>query len=302
MTGTCGPQVHRPVLAEEIVGLLVTDPDGIYIDGTVGGGGHAETILRRLASMGGKGRLIGMDRDSQILDLARRRLEGFGALFLHGTFENLDRALDLLGVDRVSGLLLDLGVSSLQLDEASRGFSFSKEAPLDMRMNGEDEITAADIIAESSPRELTRILTDYGEEPFAHRIVRNIVEARRRKSIETTTELAQIVWRSVPPSVRHRRIHPATRTFQALRIAVNGEIDRLERFLQTAPSRLSSGGRLAVISYHSLEDRLVKHAFHQGEREGICRRLTKKPVRPSDNEVHDNPRARSARLRVVEKR
>lgn len=299
-----GSLIHRPVLADEVVRLLVTRPDGVYIDGTVGGGGHAEAISRRLAEMGGNGGILGIDRDAQILDLARQRferIEGSRVLFLHASFEDLESATGLLGVDQVDGLVLDLGVSSLQLDQAQRGFSFSKEAYLDMRMDPNERTTAAEIVAKSSPHELVRILRDYGEERFANRIVQNIVEARRRKRIESTTELAGIISGSIPRAAMSRRIHPATKTFQALRIAVNREIERLDCFLKIAPSYITARGRIAVISYHSLEDRLVKHAFRQGEREGILRRLTKKPIRPTDREIADNPRARSARLRVAEK-
>ena len=308
--------IHRPVLVDEVVRLLVTRPDGVYIDGTVGAGGHAEAILKRLAEMSGelnrlsRGRILGIDRDPQILDLARQRFEGIEGSrvhFLHASFEDMDRATSLLGVEQVDGLVLDLGVSSLQLDQAQRGFSFSKEAYLDMRMDPNERTTAAEIVAKSSPHELMRILRDYGEERFAARIVENIVEARRRKRIETTTELAKTAPGWIPRAAISRRIHPvarihpATKTFQALRIAVNRELDRLDRFLKIAPSYVTVGGRIAVISYHSLEDRLVKQAFHGGEREGLLRRLTKKPIRPTDAEVLGNPRSRSARLRVAEK-
>jgi len=288
---------HCPVLVREALDLLVTRTDGVYVDGTVGAGGHSEEILKRL---GAGGRLLGIDRDSDILEKARERLGGDARVVLHhGTFEDIETALRIAGVPHVDGILVDLGVSSLQLDRAERGFSFSKDAPLDMRMDPSGGETAADYLADVSEKELERILKEYGEERFARRIARMISEARRKHPVETTAELAGIVSRAVPRGAS--RIHPATRTFQALRIAVNGELDRLDRFLERAPAALAPGGRLAVISYHSLEDRRVKRAFVEAERLGILRRLTKKPVTPSEEEIFDNPRSRSAKLRAAEK-
>ncbi|HSA60522.1 MAG TPA: 16S rRNA (cytosine(1402)-N(4))-methyltransferase RsmH [bacterium] len=289
--------VHRAVLVRESVDLLVTKPDGVYVDATVGAGGHAGEILKRL---GAGGRLLGIDRDSDILEQARERLAGDARVVLHhGSFEDLETAMRILGVRRVDGILADLGVSSLQLDRAERGFSFAKDAPLDMRMDPGEGITAADYLAEVSEKELERVLKEYGEERFARRIARRILEARRRQPIETTAALAGIVSRAVPRGAG--RIHPATRTFQALRIAVNGELDRLDALLHRAPAALAPGGRLAILSYHSLEDRRVKRAFVEAERLGALRRLTKKPLTPSEDEVRDNPRSRSAKLRVAEK-
>jgi 16S rRNA (cytosine1402-N4)-methyltransferase len=289
-------EVHRPVLVREVLDLLVTKADGVYIDGTVGAGGHAGEILKRL---GAGGRLLGIDRDSDILKAARDRLGADARVDLHhGSFDEISG-------DPVDGVLLDLGVSSLQLDRAERGFSFSKDAPLDMRMNASMDASggqsAKDLVASASERELEKILREYGEEPFARRIAGMIIETRRRSPILTTTDLAVLVSRAVPRRAWPKKIHVATRTFQALRIAVNGEMERLERFLREAPGRLKAGGRLAVISYHSLEDRRVKQAFVEGERTGVLRRITKKPVTPSEDEIRENPRARSAKLRVAEK-
>jgi 16S rRNA (cytosine1402-N4)-methyltransferase len=292
--------IHRPVLAEEVVRHLVLHPGGIYIDGTVGAGGHAEAILNKLEK---KGRLLGIDRDQEILDAARRRLAVFGerCLFLHGSYEDLDQAGDLLGARQVDGILLDLGISSLQIDRGERGFSFAKEAKLDMRMDPSDRTTAAEILRRSGEAELERILKEFGEERFARRIAKALVAARRERPIETTAELAGLVAGAVPRRAWPRRIHPATRTFQALRIAVNRELERLDAFLGKVPGFLSEGGRLVILSYHSLEDRRVKEAFVRWEREGIFRRVTKKPIRPAEEETERNPRARSARMRVAEK-
>jgi 16S rRNA (cytosine1402-N4)-methyltransferase len=288
--------VHRPVLVREALDLLVTKENGVYIDGTVGAGGHAGEILKRL---GAGGRLLGIDRDSDILELARERLAGDARAVLHrGSFEDLEEALQILGVPKVDGIFVDLGVSSLQLDRAERGFSFSKDAPLDMRMDRMGGGTAAELLEEAPEKELERILKEYGEERFARRIARRIVDERRKHPVRTTAELAALVSRAVPRGAG--RIHPATRTFQALRIAVNGELDRLDAFLDRVPAALAPGGRVAVISYHSLEDRRVKRAFVEAERSGILRRLTRKPVVPSEGEIRENPRARSAKLRVAE--
>lgn len=288
--------IHRPVLVRETLDLLVTKPDGVYVDGTVGAGGHAGEILKRL---GAGGRLLGIDRDSDILERARERLAGDARAVLHrGTFEDVGTALEVLGAPQVDGILADLGVSSLQLDRGERGFSFSKDAPLDMRMDPTGGPTAAEYLAGAPEKDLERVLREYGEERFARRIARRIVEERRKHPVETTAELAALVSRAVP---RSGRIHPATRTFQALRIAVNGELDRLDAFLERAPAALAPGGRIAVISYHSLEDRRVKRAFLEGEKSGVLRRLTKKPVTPTEAEIRENPRARSAKLRVAER-
>lgn len=294
-------QVHRPVLVREVLDLLVTKPDGIYVDGTLGAGGHAEALLGRI---GPEGRLMGVDRDSDILEIARARLSGDQRIsFHHGSFDELgDEKEDEEGiVPAIDGVLLDLGVSSLQLDRAERGFSFSKTAPLDMRMDPWTGDSAADFIAEASEKKLEEILREYGEEPFARRIARTIVLMRRTRPIKTTTALADVVSSAIPRGAWPKRIHVATRTFQAVRIAVNGEMERLENFLRDIPGRLNPGGRVAVISYHSLEDRRVKQAFVAAEKSGVLKRLTKKPIIPSEEEIRENPRSRSAKLRVAER-
>ena len=293
-------EIHRAVLVDEAVRRLIGRADGIYIDGTVGAGGHAEAILKNL---GENGRLLGIDRDAEILNLARKRLEPFRerALFHHGSYEDLGQACDLLGTRQVDGILLDLGISSFQVDSAGRGFSFAKEADLDMRMDRSDWVTAGEIVQKSSERELEKILRELGEEPFARKIAGAIVEERRLRPMETTTALAALVARTVPRRAWPRRIHPATRTFQALRIAVNRELDRLTAFLEKVPAHLAPGGRLVILSYHSLEDRIVKQSFVRREREGIFKRLTKKPIRAGEAEIAENPRARSVRMRAVEK-
>jgi 16S rRNA (cytosine1402-N4)-methyltransferase len=291
--------IHQPVMAREVARHLVTKADGIYIDGTAGAGGHTEVILSGLS---GKGKILGIDRDEQILDVARRRVDDSRAIWLHGSYEDLEDACRLLEVDRVDGILLDLGVSSLQFDVPERGFSFSKEAPLDMRMDAtSNDATARDILQTSSAQNLERILREFGEEPFARRIAAAVVEMRRRNPLETTSQLADLVSRAVPRKAWPKRIHPATRTFQALRIAVNRELERLDAFLETVPTFLAPGGRAAVISYHSLEDRRVKQSFLKWDREGVLGRVTKKPLVPSDEEIRENPRSRSAKLRVAEK-
>lgn len=287
--------VHRPVLVREVLDLLIMNPDGVYVDGTVGAGGHSAAILEKLKP---EGRLVGIDRDAEILEAARGRLEPDPRVVLHhGTFEDVDAFVE----ERADGILLDLGVSSLQLDRGERGFSFSKDAPLDMRMSGEGEEDAAELLARVSEKDLERILREYGEERFARRIAKEVIHVRRRQKIETTKELAELVSRAIPRGAWPRRIHPATRTFQALRIAVNDEMERLDRFLGSVPEVLKAGGRVAVISYHSLEDRKVKQAFVEGEKRGILKRVTKKPVIASEEEIRMNPRSRSAKLRVAEK-
>jgi len=295
---------HKPVLAVEVIEALVTRPEGAYIDGTMGAGGHSELIRRNLR---GKGKLLGIDRDAQILNIARDRLQSFGGgcAFLHGSYEDLEQACRLLGVSQVDGILLDLGVSSLQLDQGERGFSFSKEGPLDMRMDlGARETgqeTAKTIVEERSLKTLERILKEFGEEPHASRIAQAIVHERRHRSINTTTELAAIVARAIPRRAWPSRIHPATRTFQALRIATNRELERLQNFLDKSPHFLVSGGRLVIMSYHSLEDRLVKRSFLQRKQEGVMKIITKKPIQASEDEIRENPRSRSVKMRVAEK-
>jgi 16S rRNA (cytosine1402-N4)-methyltransferase len=296
---------HIPVLVQEVVHFLRPRTQGIYVDATLGEGGHAEAVLRVSAP---SGRLIGIDRDAEVLAVARRRLASFEARvdLVHGEAASLRSILDTLGVPLVDGILLDLGLSSYQLEIAERGFSFAREGPLDMRMNRMTEQTAARLINSLGEPELVDLIQRYGEERWARRIARAIVRARRRASLQTTRELAAIITQVIPPSARPPRIHPATRTFQALRIAVNQELSTLEECLSGAVACLSPGARLCVIAYHSLEDRIVKRTFQaltalQEHRLSQVQLLTRKPMRCSLAERQANPRARSAKLRVLER-
>jgi len=302
--------VHQPVLLKEVLEALNPGPQGLYLDCTLGGGGHALAILRK----GGNGvRLIAIDRDSDAIRRCGPLFEKYGGRveLVHDRFENL---ATVVGGRRVRGMLFDLGVSSYLLDDPERGFSFRADGPLDMRMDKSRDLTAADIVNGWSPRDLAIIFRRFGEERYAGRIARVIESARATARIASTIQLAEIVKSAVPGG--YSRIHPATRVFQALRIAVNGELDHLKKTLETAVDLLESGGRLAVISFHSLEDRIAKQTFAKLARTCVCppdfpvcqcrgkaivKLLTRKPIRPDNEEVLENPRARSARLRVVEK-
>lgn len=292
---------HQPVMAEEVLEWLRPRPGGVIVDGTVGSGGHSLCVLPKLLP---DGRLIAMDRDPAALQLARQRLREFEPLvtFVHEDYRRLPDVLDRLGLSRADGLLLDLGMSSLQVDRPERGFSFSAEGPLDMRMNPQDATTASDLVNRLTVSALTDLFVRFGEERFAARIARRIGDARRRRPITTTAELADLVRRAVPPAARRGRLHPATRVFQALRIAVNDELAALEELLAALPGRLAAEARAVILSYHSLEDRLVKRAFAAGARDGHWTVLTKKPVAPSREECARNPRGRSAKLRAIEGR
>jgi 16S rRNA (cytosine1402-N4)-methyltransferase len=300
MSGQPAAVSHQPVMSAEALELLAPRPGAVVVDGTVGGGGHSLCLLPRLLP---DGRLIAVDRDAAALAAARRRLVEFTPQisFVRDDYRNLPRILRELGLPPVDGLLLDLGMSSLQLDDAARGFSFSREGPLDMRMDNRQARTAATLVNELGAEELAAMFRTLGEERFARRIARRIVQARRARPIVTTTQLARLVAEAVPGRGRRERIHPATRTFQALRLAVNDELGALEASLAQLPELLGPGGRAVVIAFHSLEDRLVKRAFARGEREGRWAVLTKKPLRPSREEAARNPRARSAKLRAIER-
>jgi 16S rRNA (cytosine1402-N4)-methyltransferase len=264
------------------------------IDATLGGGGHARLFAERL---GPDGLLIGVDQDESMLALARQRLQGLPVRFVHGSFADIGEVLEELALPAVDAVLADLGISSDQLDDPARGLTFQVEGPLDMRMDRSRGEPAGDLVNRLSERELADIFWRYGEERFSRRIARRIVEARQRGPLETTLQLAELVRRCIPrPKGRRHGIDPATRVFQALRIAVNGELDALERFLAGLPACLKPGGRAAVISFHSLEDRLVKQAFRNRE---VFEQLTRKPVVASDEEIRGNPRSRSAKLRVA---
>lgn len=305
---------HVPVLAEEAVELLNCSPGNVVVDATVGGGGHAELILQRI---GATGSLIGIDCDHRAIELVRKRLGSKSNFMLvRENFRNLASTLKRLGFEKMDSLLLDLGLSSFQLEETSRGFSFGTEAPLDMRMDVRLKTMAAEIVNECSETEITNILRRFGEEPNARRIAKAIIRERSKKKILTTTELANLVRRCSPRRKRRPRIDPATRTFQALRIETNSELENLRKVLDDAIPLLSAKGRISVISFHSLEDRIVKQTFARAARGCVCppempqcvcehkpvlKILTPRPVRPSSEEVEINPRSRSARLRAAEK-
>jgi len=304
--------MHVPVMLREVTELLRPTAGGRYVDGTLGGGGHAEAIL---AASDGAASLLGIDRDDAARRIASTRLSRFGSRveIVDATFDEIGDCLARLGWDGADGILLDLGVSSFQLDVAERGFSFSRGGPLDMRMSREHSQSLAEWLREVDETELVRVLREYGEEPQAKRIARAILSAERRGALADTVALAETVARVANRSPSH---HPATRTFQALRIAVNGELAILDRFLGDAYRWLRPGGRLVVLAYHSLEDRRVKQAFRLWSKSCVCPRsmpvcrcgwskkvrlLTPRPLRPSHEEVEKNPRARSARLRAVER-
>jgi 16S rRNA (cytosine1402-N4)-methyltransferase len=291
---------HQPVLLREAVQQLQPRSGGLYVDGTIGGGGHAEEILRACAP---DGRLIGLDCDDEAITASRERLREFGTRvqLVRANFVELERVLMDVGVTTVDAVLFDLGVSSRQFDEPSRGFSFQREGPLDMRMDRQLVASARDVLRTASLEELAQIFHTYGEERRARAIARRIVAERERNPIETTTQLTQLVERVLGP--KRGRIHPATRVFQALRIAVNNELENLKRGLAGAVNVLKPGGRVAVISFHSLEDRIVKWFFIEQSRSEApaLRPVTKKPITATEDEVNANPRARSAKLRVAEK-
>lgn len=288
---------HDSVLLREVVDLLVTDRDGVYLDGTVGLGGHAEAILQSLSA---RGKLLGTDMDPEALERSTERLRPFaGRLRLvRANFRNLGQILDAEGVSLLSGALFDLGVSSLQLDKASRGFALRLEGPLDMRLDPESKLTAARICNEWPAEQIELLLREYGEERAAKRIARLIVDARKERPFETTLQLAELIEKRIP---RQGKIHPATKTFMALRIAVNQELENLTRGIESVVSRTAPGGRIAVISFHSLEDRIVKNLFRSLADHGEVRPITVSPVSPGEEELGRNPRARSSKLRVVER-
>jgi 16S rRNA (cytosine1402-N4)-methyltransferase len=290
--------LHEPVMVPEVLTLLEPLRGGLFVDCTVGLGGHSRALLEA-----GADRLIGFDRDTAALTLAAEALSAFGdrVELVHADYRDLGRVLDARGVETVAGALADLGVSSMQLDEEGRGFSFRRDEPLDMRMDRTQGPTAADLLRDVDEQQLADVIFQFGEERHSRRVARAIVGARREAAIDTTSRLAAIVRRAVPHK-GHQRIDPATRTFQALRIWVNRELDGLDTFLAEATRRLRANARLAVITFHSLEDRIVKHTFRALEKTGEgLRILTKRPLTPADNEVARNPRARSAKLRAIER-
>ncbi|MEO6214039.1 MAG: 16S rRNA (cytosine(1402)-N(4))-methyltransferase RsmH [Vicinamibacterales bacterium] len=289
---------HEPVMVPEVVSLLAAGRGGLFVDCTTGLGGHSAALLEH-----GAGRLLGLDRDEQALQLSRERLASFGdrVELVHADYRDLPRVLDERGIAAVSGILADLGVSSMQLDSEGRGFSFRRDEPLDMRMDRSQGPTAADLIASAGETELANVIFEFGEERHSRRVARYIVSARTSEPIATTGALADIVRRAVP-SRGYQRIDPATRTFQALRIWVNRELEGLDAFLAHATHRLLAGARLAVITFHSLEDRIVKHTFRALAAAGDALQvITRKPLIAGDEELARNPRARSAKLRAIER-
>ena len=305
---------HYSVLLNECIDALNIRPDGIYVDGTLGMGGHSEQIAKRLTT----GRLIAIDRDSMALERAGRRLAPYAdrITFVHGNFRDRPRLLRENGVEKADGMLFDLGVSSPQLDEAERGFSYMTDAPLDMRMDREEGLTAWNVVNEWPEEKLKRILYDFGEERYAPRIASAIAEQRKAKAIDTTAELVDVIRSAMPAAALREKQHPAKRSFQAIRIAVNDELDSVSELMENATECLNPGGRLAVISFHSLEDRIIKNAITSREHGCTCPRdfpictcgfvqtlksITRKPILPSDTELAENPRSRSAKLRVAER-
>jgi 16S rRNA (cytosine1402-N4)-methyltransferase len=309
----CADFYHKPVMLPEVLKWLCVNKNGIYVDGTVGGAGHACEILQAT-----DGFLVGIDCDNDALLAAETRLAEFGArkVLVKADFAELGSVLENLQIKKVDGVLLDLGVSSHQLDQAERGFSFNHEAPLDMRMDRTSRLSAYDIVNSFAQKDLERIIRVFGEEKMAGRIARAISQKRRLSPLSTTVELANVIISAMPAKLRRQKIHPATRTFQAIRIAVNGELDSIKPAIESAVSVLNHGGRICIISFHSLEDRIVKNEFRALTGGCICPKdvpicvccreaklkiLTKKAVTPTAAEVEDNPRSRSAKLRVAER-
>lgn len=306
---------HKSVLLYETVDELNIKPDGIYVDGTLGGGGHSYEIAKRLSE---GGRLIGIDQDEDAIKAASKRLEPYmdRVTIVRNNYCNMDKVLDELGIDKVDGIMLDLGVSSYQLDAADRGFTYNVDTALDMRMDQRQEITAKDIVNEYSEFDLYRIIRDYGEDRFAKNIAKHIVAARQEKPIETTFELNDIIKAAIPMKVRATGGHPSKRTYQAIRIELNKELEVLENSIDMMIDRLKSEGRLCIITFHSLEDRIVKTRFRNNENPCTCppsfpacvcgkvpkgRVITRKPVVPTDEEINENSRSKSSKLRVFER-
>lgn len=305
---------HVSVLLNESVDGLDIKKDGIYVDGTMGGGGHSEAVLKRLSK---NGTLIGIDRDTEALNASRKRLEGFSNVrYVHDNYKNIKNVLSELGIEKIDGAVLDLGVSSYQLDNSERGFSYMADAPLDMRMNRENDFSAYDVVNTYSEEKLASIFFEYGEERFSRKIAAIICERRKNAPIKTTLELVDIIKAAIPERFRQKNSHPAKRTFQAIRIEVNGELRDLRNSLDDFFDVLAPGGRLSVITFHSLEDRIVKQAFASYATGCTCppdfpicvcgnkprgKVITRKPILPSDGECDANKRSKSAKLRIAEK-
>lgn len=305
---------HKSVLLNETIDGLNIKPDGIYVDGTLGGGGHAYEVCRRL---GEKGSIVGIDQDAAAIEAASARLKDFGekVTIVRSNYCDMKSKLHELGIDKVDGIVLDLGVSSYQLDTAERGFSYREDAPLDMRMDTRQKMTARDIVNDYTEADLYRVIRDYGEDKFAKNIAKHIVQARAVKPVETTAELSEIIRASIPMKFQKKSGHPAKRTFQAIRIELNRELDVLRDSLDDMIDLLNPGGRLCIITFHSLEDRIVKNAFRKNENPCTCPPdfpvcvcgkkskgsiITKKPILPSEEELEYNSRSKSAKLRIFE--
>ena len=305
---------HKSVLLNETIDGLNIKPDGIYVDGTLGGGGHAYEVCRRL---GEKGSIVGIDQDAAAIEAASARLKDFGekVTIVRSNYCDMKSKLHELGIDKVDGIVLDLGVSSYQLDTAERGFSYREDAPLDMRMDTRQKMTARDIVNDYTEADLYRVIRDYGEDKFAKNIAKHIVQARAVKPVETTAELSEIIRASIPMKFQKKSGHPAKRTFQAIRIELNRELDVLRDSLDDMIDLLNPGGRLCIITFHSLEDRIVKSAFRKNENPCTCPPdfpvcvcgkkskgsiITKKPILPSEEELEYNSRSKSAKLRIIE--
>jgi len=305
---------HVSVLLNECIEGLNIKPDGIYVDGTMGGAGHSKEICKKLSK---DGLFIGVDQDENAIKVATERLKDFdNKKIVRNNFHNIDEVLDELGIDKIDGILLDLGVSSHQLDESERGFSYMQDAPLDMRMDRRSEFDAKHIVNEYSEDELEKIIREYGEERWARRIAKFIVEARSEKELETTLELVDIIKGAIPKKARMDGPHPAKRTFQAIRIEVNNELKIIDETIKKVSKRMNKGGRICIITFHSLEDRIVKQTFKYLSLDCVCdskilicncdkeqevKVISRKPILPSDEEIEVNPRSRSAKLRVAEK-
>lgn len=305
---------HVSVLLNECIENLNIKPDGIYVDGTMGGAGHSLEIVKKLSE---KGMLIGIDRDEEALAVAEERLKDFNNVkYVHDNHDNIDEIIKNLNIKGIDGILLDLGVSSYQIDEKTRGFTYMDDGPLDMRMDKSQKLTAEYIVNNYKEQDLARIIFEYGEEKFSRKIAKNICEYRKNKKIETTGELVKIIEKSIPGKFREKNSHPAKRTFQAIRIEVNNEIEPLYNTVKNSITALNSKGRLCVITFHSLEDRMVKKAFIDAEGKCTCPKdlpycvcgnvslgkiITKKPILPTEKEMQENSRSRSAKLRVFEK-
>ena len=305
---------HVSVLLNECLDALNIKDDGIYVDCTLGGAGHSSHILQRLSK---DGLLVGIDQDTDALKAAGERLKEYeNKKLVHNNFHNIDSILEELEIPKVDGILMDLGVSSYQLDEGERGFSYMKDAPLDMRMNRDREFSAYDVVNSYSMEDIWRIIRDYGEEKFAKRVAEFIVNRREEKPIETTLELVDIIKAAIPAKARREGPHPAKRTFQAIRIEVNGELEILNKAIEDGVNRLNKGGRMAIITFHSLEDRIVKLKFRELANPCTCPKefpicvcgkkplvklISRKAIEPSKEEVEENPRSRSAKLRVIER-